>query len=51
MDEYFKDLFCNAEKFGLQEEVVYSALKAMKGNPSLSINEAMEIGCLEWDIN
>ena len=37
-----------AAEYGLEVEVVYWALKAIKENPSLSIEEAIEIGFLEW---
>ena len=33
---------------GLEVEVVVFALKAMKENPSLSIEEAINIGYEEW---
>jgi hypothetical protein len=37
-----------AAEYGLEVEVVYWALKAMKENPSLRIEEAIEIGFWEW---
>lgn len=38
------------EKNGLYTEVITFALKAMKENPSLTIPEAFEEGCREWDV-
>lgn len=38
----------NVRDHGL--EVIYDALKFMKGNPNLTIQEAFERGCIEWDI-
>lgn len=37
-----------ASEFGLQTEVVWYALKAMKENPRLTIEEAINIGYEEW---
>lgn len=37
-----------ASEFDLQVEVVWYALKAMKENPRLTIEEAMDIGFNEW---
>lgn len=37
-----------AEKEGLQCEVVWSALTYMKENPNLSIDEAITFGLGEW---
>lgn len=31
-------------------EIIYSALQAMKENPTISIQRAIEIGCEEWDV-
>lgn len=35
--------------FGLEQEVIYWALKEMKENPSLTIGEAILHGFNEWD--
>lgn len=40
----------DAKQYGLEAEVIYSALLAMKENPSLSIEDAIAIGCDEWDV-
>lgn len=37
-----------AGEWGLQAEVVYFALRAMRDNPTLSIGEAITIGLNEW---
>lgn len=37
-----------AAEWSLDTEVVWSALKAMKENPSLTIGEAINIGASEW---
>lgn len=37
-----------ASEFNLEVEVVWYALKAMKENPRLSIEEAIKIGFEEW---
>lgn len=39
-----------AEEYGMQTEVVTDALKAMKENPKLTISQAIEAGCREWDV-
>jgi hypothetical protein len=39
-----------AEEYGLVTEVIVFALDAMKGTPSLTISQAFEIGCREWDV-
>lgn len=43
-------LLANARDFNMLEEVVYTALKEMQQNPSLSIPEALQRGCNEWDV-
>jgi len=35
---------------GLEVEVITWALQAMKDDPKLTLSEAFEAGCLEWDI-
>lgn len=42
------DLLDTAIKFGLEVEVIYFALKAMKENPELSPAEAFAVGVTEW---
>lgn len=44
------DALKNASEYGLEPEVIWSALKAMRENPKLSIQEAMTAGILEWDL-
>lgn len=39
-----------AGDWGLQTEVIWSALRAAQQNPELSINNLMEVALLEWDI-
>lgn len=39
-----------ASKHGLEIEVIWSALQAMKECPHYSIGQAMNAGLLEWDI-
>jgi hypothetical protein len=41
-------LLTHASEHGLDVEVVISALKAMKDDPNLTIQEAMHIGFFEW---
>ena len=38
----------NAQKYGLDAEVVVYALRYMKDNPELSIQEALDMGYGEW---
>lgn len=38
----------DAKEYGLQTEVVWSALKSMKENPNLTIEEAITNGFSEW---
>lgn len=40
-----------ATHFGLQYEVVFYALKAMKENNELSVEQAIDKGCDEWDLD
>lgn len=37
-----------AVEIGLETEVVYWALRAMKSDPKLSISEAIILGITEW---
>ena len=37
-----------AAEWSLDTEVVWSALKAMKEDPSLTIKEAINVGANEW---
>ena len=39
-----------ADEYNLQAEVLLSAMCALKGNPKLTINEALKDGLREWDI-
>lgn len=38
----------DAQKYGLQAEVVYFAIKYMKENPEKSIDDAIAYGYYEW---
>lgn len=38
----------HSRKFGMECEVIWSALNAMKNNPTLSITEALEFGVRKW---
>lgn len=40
----------HAAQQGLELEVIWSAFKAIQENPSLTIEEALEVGMGEWDI-
>lgn len=42
------DYIQGAEKYGLVPEVVYFALRYMKNNPEVSIEDAMSYGFYEW---
>lgn len=44
--EVLKDV----EKYNLTVEVIYSALRAMKENSDLTIEQAITIGRMEWDV-
>ena len=48
--EYVSSALKEAAQFGLEEEVIVWALKAMKEDPTISIIEAFERGCQEWDV-
>lgn len=37
-----------AKEYGLETEVILSALQSMKGNPNQSLTEAMHTGMGEW---
>lgn len=37
------------KQYGLEIEVIVFALRAMKQNPKLTVVEAFECGCDEWD--
>ena len=39
-----------AEQYGLQLEIVWSAIRHTKDNPDASIDEIMEAACGEWDV-
>lgn len=42
------DYIEGAEKYGLVPEVVYFALRYMKNNPEVSIEDAISYGFYEW---
>ena len=37
-----------AAEYGLEAEVVYTALKSMQEDPTLNPSQAMQLGCDEW---
>lgn len=39
-----------SSEFDLRNEVVWSALKAMKADPSITIDDACNAGLTEWDL-
>ena len=39
-----------AHRYGLEVEVIWSALRAMKECPHYTIGQAMAAGLFEWDI-
>ena len=47
---YIQSRLADVNRYGLQVEVIYWALKAMKENSENSIESAFEAGCDEWDI-
>lgn len=51
-EDHAQVIFClrAAAEWGLECEVVYSALEVMKANPTVSIAEAINGGCMEWDV-
>lgn len=46
--EYISNCLEGAKAFGLEAEVVWAALQAMKSDPSMSIDAAMLEGMNEW---
>ena len=40
----------HAEKYGLECEVILSALKHMQDNPGCSVDDALYAGMASWDI-
>jgi len=48
--QYIANLLGFVREHHLEAEVVYFAIKAMKNNPQLTIKEAFEAGCEEWDL-
>jgi hypothetical protein len=42
------DLLSRMESIGLEPEIIFSALEAIKENPNLEPYEAMSIGFSEW---
>ncbi len=47
---YFDKRLKDVTKNKLLTEVFIAALRAMKENPSLEVEEALECGCEEWDV-
>lgn len=48
--DYLIERLKTVKKYKLEVEVIYFALLRMKENPSLSIEDAFEAGCDEWDV-
>lgn len=48
--KYIESRLNSIKGFSLEPEVVAYALKAMKENPELSIEDAFEVGCEEFDV-
>jgi hypothetical protein len=48
--EYIDKRLKEVSKYGLIPEVVYFALEAMKSDPSMTVEQALEEGCREWDV-
>lgn len=48
--EYIKKRLVDVRRFGLEIEVIAFSIKAMKQDPTMSIEDAFECGCEEWDI-
>ncbi|HUM52291.1 MAG TPA: hypothetical protein PK431_10765 [Chitinophagales bacterium] len=48
--DFVIERFKVVEQANMQIEVIVAALDAMKTNPSLTIEEAFEAGCEEWDV-
>lgn len=48
--EYIAKALPEIDKYGLTPEVIVWAIKWAQMNPELSILEAFEAGCTEWDI-
>jgi len=46
--EVINNQLTQASKYGLENEVVMTALMAMRRDPSLTIQEAIYIGFFEW---
>lgn len=42
------EIFRMDKQCGLGADAIVSALRAMKENPSLTVEEAIQIGILEW---
>jgi hypothetical protein len=47
---YVTDRLDIVKRYGLVEEVIVYSLRAMKENPELTIEQALEAGCYEWDV-
>lgn len=48
--QYFDKRLKQVEDYNLQVEVIIAALREMKADPSISIEDAFERGCYEWDV-
>ena len=48
--EIIRDRIEVAGQYGLQLEIVWSAIRHTKDNPDASIDEIMEAACGEWDV-
>ena len=46
--EYVKYVLHSAKIYGLEAEVMYTALSSMKEDPDMSIMQALDYGFIEW---
>lgn len=48
--ECVSNAICETVHHDLTDEIITSALYAMKNNPNMTPHEAMQMGMLEWDV-
>ena len=48
--DYLNEKLKIAKEYNLEAEVIYFALKSMKENSELTIEDAFDLGCEQWDI-
>ena len=46
--QYIARVLKEAHKFGVEAEVVSWALFGLKGNPAMTVREAIDYGYMEW---